>query len=222
MSAFLDYVIGIIDAQEKTGACIYHTGSPIFDLLLTLYIALSCLIYDELTPYDIVAGLNPDDMVIYDSEKQKTCAEFIGITDSGSIKIKYGEQGRTKSPIIHTVPPSFFYKIKLSMGDATTLDGRGIRTDTIAQIDFLQSVFGMSKSEIPGTNRKSAVIVCGRDFADSFVSGIRIRYGTSKHIGITDIISANINQVLKTLKSLDINLSYYEQAISVRITSSPR
>ena len=124
ISTFSSYISELMDCKEKESGIIYHTGSPIFDILLTTYMALSCLIYDDLTPHELIESLSPGDNVIYDNGRQQTRAEFIGITSDGSVKIKYGASGRKVSETTHSIPPSSFYTIKPYQGDATSLDGQ--------------------------------------------------------------------------------------------------
>ena len=188
ISTFTDYVAELIDDAEKNTGIIYHTGSCIFDLLLTLYISLSCLLYDETTPEELILSLNPGDIIIY---KDKTRAEFLGLDESGYAKIRYGSsKGKYYSPITATVAPNSFYTIKPYYGEATVLDGRGVRTDTEARIDFLQSVLGLSRAKIAGVNRRAGIVVCNRNYADNFVNKLQIRY-ENNIIGISDLMSVS-------------------------------
>lgn len=185
MSTFANYISEKMSETEKTNSLIYHTGSQIFDVLLTLYIALSCIVYDELTPEDIVGSLNPGDIVIFENKR----AKFLGLTNDNMAQVMYDSvQKGHKTPTTVTMPSKSFYKIRPYYGDATILDGRGIRTNSKSKYDFLQAVFNMGKSDVAGIGKKSAVIVCNRDFADSFVDKVSISYNGSKHIGITDLI----------------------------------
>lgn len=186
ISTFSDYVSELMGGTERGSGIVYHTGSSIFDLVLTLYTALSCLLYDEMTPQELVSSLNYGDMIIY---KDKTRAEFLGFDEKGFAKIQYGsERGKHQSPITETVAPASFYKIKPYQGDATILDGRGIRTDSKAKIEFMQAAFGKNKAEISGANRKSAIVVCSRNFADLFVDKVQICYDGDHAVCITDLM----------------------------------
>ena len=188
MSTFAAYIAELMDGAEKGCGLIYHTGSKIFDILLTLYIALSCIVYDELTPEDIVESLNPGDIVIFENKR----AKFLGLTADNKAQVMYDSvQKGYRTPTTVTMPPKSFYKIKPYYGEATVLDGRGIRTNSKAKYDFMQTVFNKSKSDIAGIGKKSAVIVADRDFADSFVDSVRIEYGGTGHIGITDLMPAS-------------------------------
>jgi len=167
VSVFSNYIVRLLDVTEKSNGIIYHTGSKFFDILLIVYIAMSCLVYDKLTPQDVVTSLNPGDLIIY---KGKTRAEFLGIDEKGFAKIQYGlTKDKYCSPITETVSPVSFYKIKPYQGVATLLDGRGIRNDSKAKIEFMKFVFGKDQSDISGINRKSAIIVCNRNFSDGQV-----------------------------------------------------
>lgn len=185
VSTFFDYVVKLMDKQGKDSGLIYHTGSPIFDILLTVYVALSCIVYDEATPEELVYSLNSGDRIVF---MDKTRAEFLGIDEKGFAKIRYGStKGKHSLSTTETVAPVSFYKIKPYQGDATILDGRGIRTDAKAKMDFMHIIFGKSKSEISAINKKSAVVVCGRNFADSFVDKVQMRFDDHT-IEITDLI----------------------------------
>ncbi len=185
ISTFTDYVVELMDEAEKSSSLIFHTGSQIFDILLTLYIALSCIVYDELTPAELVESLSPGDIVIFENKR----AKFLGLTADNMAQVTFDSfQKGHRTPTTVTMPPKSFYKIKPYYGEATILDGRGIRTDSKAKYNFLQTVFNKSKSDVAGIGKKSAVIVCNRDFADSFVDKVKIGYGGAQHIGITDLM----------------------------------
>ncbi|EGO63407.1 DrmE family protein [Acetonema longum] len=186
ISTFSYYMSSLMHSTKKDSGIIYHTGSSIFDLLLTTFAALSCLVYDELTPQELVASLNPGDIIIY---KDRTRAEFLGIDEKGFVKIQYGStKGKYQSPITETISPASFYKIKPYQGEATILDGRGILNDSKAKIDFLQSAFETELSDISSVTKKSVVVVSSRDFADTFINNIRIRYDGTESVCITDLM----------------------------------
>lgn len=183
---FSRWVINLLDDGGKNNGLIYHTGSIIFDVLLTVYLALACLVYDELTPQEVVSSLNPGDTIIF---KGKTRAEFLGINENGFAKVQYHTvQKQHKLSVTETVSPSSFYKIKPYQGNSTILDWRGIRNDSRDKIDFMRFVFGKERSDIPGITNKAAVVVCSRDFADVFVDKVRIQYGATSTISITDLM----------------------------------
>lgn len=185
MSTYAGYIAELMDEAEKSSSLILHTGSQMFDILLTLYIALSCIVYDELTPAELVESLSPGDIVIFENKR----AKFLGLTADNMARVTYDSiQKGYRTPTTVTMPPKSFYKIKPYYGEATILDGRGIRTDSKAKFDFLQTVFNKSKSDIAGIGKKSAVIVCDRDFSDSFVDKVRICYGGAQYIGMTDLM----------------------------------
>ena len=185
MSTFVDYVAELMDEAEKSSSLIYHTGSQIFDILLTLYVALSCIVYDELTPADLVESLSPGDIVIFENKR----AKFLGLTADNKAQVMYDSiQKGYKTPTTVTMPPKSFYKLKPYYGEAKILNGSGIRTDSKAKFIFLQTVFKKSKSDIAGIGKKSAVVVCDRDFAYSFVDKVRIGYNGVQPVGITDLM----------------------------------
>lgn len=188
MSTFTGYIARLMDGAEKSTNLIYHTGSQIFDILLTLYIALSCIIYDELTPEDIVESLKPGDIVIFENKR----AKFLGLTADKMAQVMYDSIHKGhRTPTTVTMPSKSFYKIRPYHGEATILDGRGIHTDSNAKFDFLQTIFNKSKSSIASIGKKSAVIVCDRGFADSFVDKVKISYNGTQYIGITDLMPAS-------------------------------
>jgi len=145
MSTFVDYIAKLIDETEKSTSLIYHTGSQIFNIMLTLYVALSCIVYDELTPVDLVESLSPGDIVIFENKR----AKFLGLTADNKAQVMYNSIHKGyKTPTTVTMPPKSFYKLKPYYGEAKILNGSGIRTDSKSKFDFLQSVFKKSKSDI--------------------------------------------------------------------------
>lgn len=189
LKTYARFVSETICLDEHSVGVSLHTGSICFDLITIVYAALSCLLYDETTPEDIVNSLHKGDLIIYNG---RTRAVFDGINDNGfaCIRQECVSHGQ-KSFMTSTVAPQNFYKIKPYKGDSTILDGRGIRKDTNARIDFIETVFGIGKANISGTIHKSTIIVSSREIADMIVRGTVIHYDAGKSIQLTELVTAS-------------------------------
>ncbi len=166
-----------------------HTGSICFDLINIIYAALSCLLYDQTTPEDIVESLQKGDLIIYNG---RTRAIFMGMDENGYVHMRQDvvDHGH-RSALISTVAPQNFYKIKPYKGNSTTLDGRGIREDTNTRINFIETVFQKNRTDISGMTHKSVIIVTSREIADLIVRNTVIQYDVDKDIALTELITAS-------------------------------
>ncbi len=189
LKTYAQFVSKIICSDKHEVGISLHTGSICFDLIVIVYAALSCLLYDQTTPEDIVELLHQGDLIIYNG---RTRAVFMGRGENGYARIRQDVVNNGhKSALISTVSPRNFYKIKPYQGDSTTLDGRGIREDTNTRIDFIETVFHKNRTDISGMTHKSVIIVTGREIADLIVRNTVIHYDIDKSIALTELITAS-------------------------------
>lgn len=186
LQTFLGYIADTLHDEERRPGLIYHTGSPIFDLLLTSFLAISCIAEDTLTPEQIVDMLHPGDLVLYGG----TRAQVLERDAHGYLKLISGTQSKQNAPMTIGVPPNLFHRLIPYNGEAVTLDGRGAGRDRSAKSDFLAAVFGKDPAAIAGITASSVIIVCARAFADGFINHIQIRCGTA-NVSVKELITAS-------------------------------
>lgn len=189
LKTYAQFVSETICSDKHEVGVSLHTGSICFDLIIIVYAALSCLLYDQTPPEDIVNSLKEGDLIIYNG---RTRAVFMGMDENGYARIRQEVVSHGhKTPLISTIAPRNFYKIKPYQGNSTTLDGRGIRENPNARIDFIETVFQRDRTNISGLIHKSVVIVAGRETTDMIIRGTVIYYDVDKSINLTELVSAS-------------------------------
>lgn len=159
---------------------VLHLGSKAVFLIMTLLSAYSCLLHDNRSNKDVIKELNIGDLVIYGNSR----GVFDGIDKQGRAVIKQAKS------ITCYVPQTAFYKIKPYHGNATTLDGRGVRKDFFDRQVFISHVFKMKPSDIPSVINCSVVIVCNKHEADLIIDDTEIEYDNGKRIPLRYIFTA--------------------------------
>ncbi|MGI6132472.1 MAG: DrmE family protein, partial [Bacillota bacterium] len=133
-----------------------HAGTRIVPTYACFLLSLYCIVRNELTADHIVRQLSKGARVIYRRKRGR----YLGINDDGNAMI---EQARG---VMNYVPPPVFYLIKPYAGTATTLDGRGIRTNPSAVRRMIASLVSVSETDVPPEIRGSIVVVVDRETAD--------------------------------------------------------
>ncbi len=131
---------------------------------MTVMAALCCALYEESSQADVISKLNVGDKVIYERKR----GLFKGIDDEGRAVI---EQANS---LVSYVPKERFYRITPYKGQASTLDGRGIREDPEEIQVLLSKIIGINPTELPNIINRSFVIVCNRQDADSIINNTEL------------------------------------------------
>lgn len=134
----------------------YHVGTDFLTIVTAVIMGLCCLIGDKTTPEEVVRNLNAGDYVIYNGSR----GVFAGFDKEDRAIVKQTKQ------LTNYIPISRFHLIKPYYGDATSLDGRGIRGLPAQKRNFLSSLLEVDKSELPAEISNSVVIVTDRGTSD--------------------------------------------------------
>lgn len=188
IKTYSKYLIEIYNIEDKKTGLALHTGSKCFDAVSIVFFALFLLLNDSYTPENIISSLNVGDIVIYGRSR----AIYCGRNEDGYVQVEQEITNQGYRSILKTIiPPSNFYKIKPYYGESRTLDGRGIRMDSRAKVDFLETVFGKSRVEISSVISNVVVIVCDHELADFVIRGVKIHYDSSKTITLSQLLTAS-------------------------------
>lgn len=175
---------------QRSVSIALHTGSVCFDIVSFITAALGCIFFDKTSADDIVASLNPGDMVIYKNERYK----WLGIEQmngSRCMKLQQDARGRNGSTIFWTPLDEKKGLIRPYLGESEITGGRGIKKAKSDRADFISFVFGASKEEVPSVTGVSAVIVTERDAFKRIADGLKIKYGNEKSIGLLEFVTAS-------------------------------
>lgn len=190
INKYLLFFANSMNPETRAVGFALHTGSVCFDVISVVAIGLGCLSYNLSTNDEIIAALQPDDIVIYKNhryrwkglepmdDKMYICLEQDGTGMNGPIKKKL-EYDKHK----HLITPYF--------GLSQTTDGRGVNRKKTNREDFLSYIFNLSISEIPTQIDISVIVVTERSSFADICKNVNIEYGDGKRVGLLDIIPAS-------------------------------
>lgn len=145
--------------EERSRSVCYHAGTDFLPIVTSVIMGLCCLVSDKTTPEEVVRNLNAGDYVIYNGSR----GVFAGFDEEGKAIVKQIKQAQ---PLTNYIPVSRFHLVKPYYGDATSLDGRGIRGIPTQKRNFLSSLLGVDKSELPAEISNSVIIATDRTTSD--------------------------------------------------------
>ena len=145
--------------EGRSRSVFYHAGTDFLNIVTTVIMGLCCLVSDKTTPEEIVKNLNDGDYVIYNGSR----GVFVGFDKEGHAII---QQLKQALPLTNYIPVSRFHLVKPYYGEATSLDGKGIRGIPMQKQNFLSSLLEVDKSELPAEISNSVVIVADRGTSD--------------------------------------------------------
>lgn len=190
LEKYLSFFVESIDSKDRQVGLALHTGSVCFDVVSVVAIALGCLSYNLSTNDDIIASLQPGDMVMYKGQRHR----WIGLEQSsGRTYFVLEQDGTGKNGLLRC---SYLYEsnkhlIQPYYGESTKTDGRGVKRRITNRESFLSYILDLPISEIPTQIDASTVVVADRgEFADIF-KRVSIHYGADKRVGLLDIVPAS-------------------------------
>lgn len=186
---YLAFFADSLVSKERTVNFALHTGSICFDVISVVAVALGCLSYNISTNDDIIASLQPDEMVMYKGQRYRWKGMRI---EYGELRIVIEQDGKGKNgkSITYLSAEKNKHLIKPYYGDSQVTDGRGVKKKKTNREDFLAFAFDMDEADIPTQIDVSVVIVADRGEFNDICKHVRIAYGEGKEIGLLDIIPA--------------------------------
>lgn len=191
MRTLVEFFSSTIEKDEHNASFILHTGSVCFDAILLTCAAVSNLFYNESDPTAIVESLSEGDTVLYyikskSGIKAQRCS-FVGVIDCFDEKFKDSgpyvlirQWDKMNNESTNYLPKTSWNKIVPYYGDATALDGRGIRKQSGIRNEFLKEVLGMSDMQITMNTDSSTVVVMPRDHANYLLPALSFKFGKHK------------------------------------------
>lgn len=169
--------------QERSRSVCYHAGTDFLTIVASIIMGLCCLVGDKTTPEEVVRNLNAGDYVIYNGSR----GIFSGFDENGRAIVKQIKQAL---PLINYIPVSRFHLIKPYHGEATSLDGRGIRGIPAQKRDFLSYLLGVDKSELPAEISYSVIIVTDRSVSDYVMKNTILKVPSGESLPLGSLFSA--------------------------------
>lgn len=186
IKALKDFLTQTIDNTEHNVGFVFHTGSICFDVVMMVYAAMACVMFDNRVIDEITSVLEPGDFVVYNNAGRQ---KYIGrevILGEERIKLE-GMDG-----VITYVPKKMERFIAPYGGSSRTYGNRGIRNgNKKIRREFLCALLNCDETEIPDVINTSTVMVMQRDYANDLVENISIGFGDDKRISLLDIVTAS-------------------------------
>lgn len=195
LATFSDFILSTIEKDKHNVGIVLHTGSVCFDAIILACAAVSNLLYNQTNANDIILQLNPDDVVLYySSNKSNSTAQrytfkgFVDSTDepprSEAGKYVWLTQGNDDRLLL---PSTCWNRIVPYCGNASSMDGRGLRRDSGNRYRFLKSVLGLGEEKIIRISDTSTVVIMARDTANTLVNGLSFRFG-NEEVWLTELV----------------------------------
>lgn len=190
---YLTFFARQFEPSERSVSFAFHTGSLCFDVVSVAALMIGCLAYEFSSNDEILAELEPGDMVLYKGERYrwggtteiswgpgKPKAKYIVLTQDGK-----GKNGQSKSQIPyernkHLIKPYF--------GASSVTDGRGVRRDKTNRNEFISYVLEIPISEVPSTLDLSVVVVADKNEFTEICKHLKIQYDGDKTVELMDIV----------------------------------
>lgn len=179
--------------EERSVCFAFHTGSLCFNVVSVAALMIGCLAYEFSSNDEILAELEPGDMVLFKGERYRWGGVEKISWSPREPKIDYiilkqdakGKNGPTTSSIPydrnkHLVKPYY--------GDSSVTDGRGIRKDKTNRNDFIAYVLGIPLAEVPTALDLSVVVVADKNEFIEICKHLKIRYGENKTVELMDVV----------------------------------
>lgn len=190
LKKYLAFFADSIDPQSRKVGFALHTGSICFDVVSVVAVGIGCLLFNLATNDDIIASLQPGDMVMYRGQRYR----WRGVEQKGDIICISLEQDGTGKNGISTswVPYEQNKHLVLPYyGDSKITDGRGVKRRVTNRESFLSYIFDLPAAEIPVQIDASVVVVAERGVFADICKKVSIEYDNGKCIGLLDVIPAS-------------------------------
>lgn len=169
--------------EERSRTICFHAGTYLLPIITSVIMGLYCYSSNQTIPEEIVKNLKPGAYVIFNGSR----GIFTGFDVEGRAIVKQTEQA---SPLINYIPTSRFHLIKPYYGDATTLNGKGIRGILTQKQNFLSDLLDVDKSELPTELSNSIVIVMDRYTSDYIMRNTVLRAPSGNSISLGEVFPA--------------------------------
>ena len=188
---YLRFFAEQFDPSERSVCFAFHTGSLCFDVVSVAALMIGCLAYEFSSNDEILAQLEPGDMVLYKGERYRWCGiEMIspirGVPSSEYIILSQDAKGKNGSSQLSLPYSRNKHLIKPYLGTSVVTDGRGIRKDKTNRTDFISSVLEIPVQDVPTALDLSVVVVADKNVFIEICKHLIIEYGQDKAVSLTD------------------------------------
>lgn len=204
------FLMEAFDGEGHKSLFIQHTGSELYDAVAMAVVALGLILLDDSKAVDVINEIKEGDLVTYNS-KRWIYSGMTFIADKNRYVLK-DDKGSTAY-----LSESLMCDVMPYNGKSKNLDGKGIGRSRSKRTEFLESVAGLKKDEIPAIPSQSVVIFVDNHKFDELLNGISIRYGNKEYF-LLDLVTASFftdNNELKKRGNANNNEAMLKATLSI-------
>lgn len=193
IAKYLRFFAGQFDPSERSVCFAFHTGSLCFDVVSVAALMIGCLAYDFSSNDEILANLEPGDMVLYKGERYRWCgiekmSLMRGAPSEEYIILSQDAKGKNGPSQLNLPYARNKHLIKPYLGASVVTDGRGIRKSKTNRTDFISSVLEIPIQDVPTALDLSVVVVADKNEFVEICRHLIIKYGQDKVVELTDVV----------------------------------
>lgn len=190
---YLSFFARQFDPSERSVSFAFHTGSLCFDIVSVAALLIGCLAYEFSSNDEILAELEPGDMVLFKGERyhwggiekrtvnpKEPAKDFIILRQDAK-----GKNGGLLSSISYERNK---HLIKPYYGSSSVTDGRGVRKENPNRSDFISYILDIPFADVPSTLDFSVVVVADKNEFTEICRHLKIRYKTDKTVELMDVV----------------------------------
>lgn len=192
LKAYYAFFMNSVESRTHNVGFAFHTGSVCFDAVSIVAVTIGCLSCNIATNDDIIASLQPGDMVMFKGQRYR----WLGVETEkifGNLCFVLEQDGAGKNGPGKSWLPYEKNKHLISpyYGNSKKTDGRGVKRKITNREDFLSFIFELPNTEIPTQIDASVVIVTDRGIFADICNGISVEYSDGKRVALLDIVPAS-------------------------------
>lgn len=190
---YLTFFARQFDSTERSVSFAFHTGSLCFDVVSVAALMMGCLAYEFSSNDEILADLEPGDMVLYKGERyhwggMEKRSLTPGEPEADYIILKQDAKGKNGPSTFSILYNRNKHLVKPYFGSSSVTDGRGIRKDKTNRNEFISNVLGIPLADVPTALDLSVIVVADKNKFIEIAKHLKIRYNEGKTVELTDVV----------------------------------
>lgn len=219
---YLTFFASQFDSTERSVSFAFHTGSLCFDVVSVAALMMGCLTYEFPSNDEILADLEPGDMVLFRGERyhwggmEKTSLSP-GEPEDDYIILKQDAKGKNGPSRFSILYNQNKHLVKPYFGSSSVTDGRGIRKAETNRNDFISKVLGIPLEDVPTTLDLSVIVVADYNKFREIAEHLKIRYSEGKTVELMDVVP--VSYYTGTRKQIQIGKNPSKAEAVIKVTS---
>ena len=188
---FSSYLATTINNEDHNIGIVLHTGSVIYDAIILAFVAVSNLIFNNVSSEDTVFSLDKGDYVVYGKKKKKRWIFESIVTNDFCGRVQEFALLKTKTENEKVyVRRKMWRFISPYRGTSKITDGRGIKIKNTTYELFFKYVLDYKDEDIPSVTDTTSVIIMTRERADYILKNLVFSFQDHK-LPLLELVTAS-------------------------------